>query len=166
MLNKILSWLHRRGSSYDIMRHYPQGSVLYMRRHFIIRTRWFGVYLHQFFLDDEGDLHDHPWNWGSLLLRGYLKEEQPDGSKDPRSPMSFCWRQAERFHKLYLESSPGVPVTLFFQGRRRRLWGFLSRDGWVEAEKYGRTVLGTKINTARTMKFKGWLLPIYLGNEE
>lgn len=48
-----------------------------MRRWWLLRTRWFAIYLHHSTEDDERLLHDHPaWNI-SIRLRGQLLEEIP-----------------------------------------------------------------------------------------
>ena len=108
------------------------------------RTRWFGIYLHRMTAPDPGvDLHDHPWPFVSLILRGGYIEERAD-VRTAHTAASFAesWPDhCERGHKITW--MPGtihrvrvdechriiglrrVPTwTLVFTGRRYRNWGF------------------------------------------
>ena len=43
----------------------------YLRRYYILKTRWFRIYLHEILRSDEDrDCHDHPWNFTSIILKG------------------------------------------------------------------------------------------------
>jgi quercetin dioxygenase-like cupin family protein len=79
------------------------------------------VYLHHFLRSDREDLHDHPWDNGSLVLRGSYLEVTPEG-RFRRHRGDVVFRTAEQRHGI-LEVEPGT-VTLFVTLRKRREWGF------------------------------------------
>lgn len=106
---------------------------LYMRRFYIVRTRWFSLFLHCIFRSDvDADLHDHPWSFIAMLLTGCYYEYDELGCHKIY-PFSPRFRHAEYLHRLHLDK----PVwTLFAHGPRRREWGFQTDTGWVHWEKY------------------------------
>jgi hypothetical protein len=136
------------------------GDDPYMKRWYVIpRNHVFNIYLHQFCRSDEDHaLHDHPWNFWSLILRGQYIEHTAAGSL-LRKRFSLAYRPAEHAHRVELESevesftddgyyNPWTgdstfyrkvekPVwTLFFTSRKRRQWGFHCPKGWVHWEKF------------------------------
>lgn len=120
----------------------PDGS-LYMRRLRLIQTPWFAVYLHKIVRPDaDRELHDHPWDFVSLILRGgYIEETEGRGpgftyrQKVWRKPFRLVRHKAEDFHRI--DALSDVPAwTLVFCGRRRREWGFKTDKGWVRWDQY------------------------------
>ncbi len=115
----------------------------------------FNVFLHQFLRSDPDDLHDHPWPWATLILKGGYWEWIPKydaagvicgEERVWRGPWTFRWNKAESYHRVELE--PGVDCwTLFMPGPQKREWGFLLHEDWkppymwVQHEDYidGRT---------------------------
>lgn len=83
--------------------------------------------------DDDGAMHDHPWNARTIVLEGWYEEERPGlpyaMHPDPRwihlrnkgytGPVKF-----EQYHRIS-EVSPGGVFTLWFTWRYRGTWGFL-----------------------------------------
>lgn len=136
------------------MRAYKSHLGDYMRRW--IFECWLGtVRLHHILRsDNDRYLHDHPWDFTSIILRGWylevtgveagtedtrafsglLEPKETDASGHP--VRSINRKKAEDAHRLILV--PGTSVwTLVFTGPRRRRWGFYTRDqGWVEANRY------------------------------
>jgi hypothetical protein len=99
----------------------------YMSRWYL-QTPWFTVRLHHILRSDEARaLHDHPWDFWSLLLTGGYTEITPTGTR--RWPWcSLVRRRAEDLHRLVLDR----PVwTLVWTGPRRRSWGFLVDGQWI-----------------------------------
>lgn len=158
------NWLERRGSFRMITRKTQTGETEdYLKRYFIVHSKWFGIYLHQVFADDDGPLHDHPWTNLSVVLKGGYKEICEDGITRIRKPGSLVARKATTLHKLELNNQPGEVWSLFFFGRRKRKWGFLMPNGgWIEASAYGE-LIGSPIEGESYLKFKGWFLPVFLG---
>lgn len=94
--------------------------------------------------DDDGHLHDHPWNARTILLRGWYEEERPlvngdslDYVIDIRRPSNEPARsvffrmtgdtQAVLFNSYHRisEVSPGGVYTLWFTWKYRGTWGFM-----------------------------------------
>lgn len=114
----------------------------YLLRWWLIpRNRIFNVYLHKFLRsDDDRALHDHPWCWCSILLRGsYLEltdlENRRPGETGWRvkrlSRGSIRFHRAVFAHRLVLEPAAATCWTLFITGPRVRDWGFHCPQGWV-----------------------------------
>lgn len=115
----------------------------YLRRWYLIpRNPFINVYLHHFLSsDDDRALHDHPWWFVSLILRGGYIEmgESAEGKMtalcrtavtDIRSPFwrrCIAFRPATHQHRVVLATTDerDLPCwTLIVTGPRRRLWGF------------------------------------------
>lgn len=93
--------------------------------------------------DDDRALHDHPWDYWSLILHGGYTEISSAG-RVWYGPGSFIRHKAEHRHRLRLErprhpafpnayvlTGPPVPcLTLFVMFRKRQSWGF-----FVDGEK-------------------------------
>jgi hypothetical protein len=106
------------------------GSV-YLWRLYLICTPWFGVMLHRIFREDnQRDLHDHPWNFLSIILRGWYSESfQRQGEEHVGFAIRrlWNWKRAEDRHSIRIVGR--APTwTLVFTGRRRRTWGFWVHD--------------------------------------
>lgn len=119
----------------------------YMRR-WILQTPWGSLRLHKILRsDDDRHLHDHPWDFASLVLGpGYVElgpcRHGPAFSSNHRCrfyPRVFSrWgvnrKRAENAHAVVL---PWGPVwTLVWTGRERRAWGFHTEAGWVDRREY------------------------------
>lgn len=131
----------------------PQASRLYLRKLYLVRTPLFQVALHWFFAPDPGrDLHDHPRDFVTILLRGAYVEETPSqtaplwsqapggghASMNTTSTVRRRWdvvrHRAEAAHRISM-IAPGT-LTLVLWGRRRRAWGFHTRWGWRHWRTY------------------------------
>lgn len=118
----------------------------YLTRYTLLNLGCWQLCLHIFHRSDwTDDLHDHPWDFLSLILWGGYIEETPAGKKRYR-PGALLWRPAEHVHRVQLypwkKASPlekkyehtrlhelhYVPrrraITLVWMGKRRRVWGF------------------------------------------
>lgn len=114
------------------------GENVYLRRFYIIPRRErkrdkkasFSVRVHKIYLsDDAPDMHDHPWDFLSIVLKNGYLEETP-GAQKRRRVGSIIRHKAEDLHRLHV--SPGKPaLTLVFFGKRRREWGFSTPNGWI-----------------------------------
>jgi len=117
-----------------------EGDV-YLDRLYILTTPWFGIMFHRIFRpDNQRDLHDHPWSFLSLVLRGSYVEDVPCANSRCCSPAEIgCaapthqrrvrwlnFKRAEDRHSI--RSVSRRPIwTLVFTGPKRRTWGF-----WVD----------------------------------
>lgn len=120
----------------------------YMLRWYLIpRNRWLNVYLHQFLRDDDDRaLHDHPFSFVSVILRGGYIEWVPDIEAEEfglrnvvraisRRAVSAAFRAAEHRHCVELpKRRDGTPIpcwTLVITGPRVREWGFICGSKFV-----------------------------------
>lgn len=101
-----------------------------LRWYMIPRNPFVNVYLHKFLRsDDDRALHDHPWWFVSLILRGSYNEVTEAGTRHRRAG-SIAFRPAEHRHRVQLDSNSWVSDrefpcwTLIITGRRSRTWGF------------------------------------------
>jgi hypothetical protein len=107
----------------------------YLKRWYLIpRNRFLNVYFHRFEESDGQDVHDHPWWNVSIVLRGRYREHYHDGTSKIRRPGSIVVRHPLVLHRLEI-LTPRVN-TLFLTGPRLRVWGFLTRAGWVQFDQY------------------------------
>lgn len=125
LLSTIAFWLNTLFGRSDI---YFEGD-LYMRRWRIGPKSWPGLRLHHIVRSDrDRELHDHPFWFVSIMLRGSYTEHLHDGTVTTYSAPRILFRSAMTLHRLELES----PVwTLVFRGAYRREWGFMTRLGWI-----------------------------------
>jgi hypothetical protein len=126
----------------------PQGA--YLRRWYLLpRNPVCNVYLHHFLRDDDDRaLHDHPWAWASLLLRGEYIECTIDAGgihrRTIREAGSLKISLPSRAHRIELFNTEDDPRqgkdpcwTLFITGPRVRDWGFHCPDrGWVHFMRF------------------------------
>lgn len=139
----------------------------YLTRTSLLETRFGNVYLHYFHRSDRDDLHDHPWNFVSVVLwRGYVEVTEcpmcvgigywAEGHWPPeqmRCPMcegsgrlrSRVWpgmvlfRRAEHRHRVELVN--GRPaVTLLLRGPYVREWASSLRAGFTGVTTSARKV--------------------------
>jgi hypothetical protein len=112
---------------------------LYLRRFYLL-PRIFGchLYLHHIYKADLArELHDHPWPFWTLCLRGgYIEETDTNGTKTSHTAGQLKFRPATFKHRI--DRILGSCWTLVLTGRRERKWGFHTDAGWV----YWRDYLG------------------------
>lgn len=112
----------------------------YLTRWRIVQTPWFGLYLHRLDgPDPRATLHDHPWNFTSLVLRGGYVERRLDPSTlDVDEGREVRWVNRLRTHDAHaIVRLLRVPTwTLLFVGARRRTWGYL--DGPMSDDRRWR----------------------------
>lgn len=142
----FLNWLDRIGRKRIVMDRVDNEP--YLERYYLFlkdRKKFpFNIFLHKFLKGDPDDVHDHPWPYATLILKGGYWEWVPQfNSKGEkigevrhwRSPGHFRTCAANSFHRIELE--PGVTAwTLFMPGPQQRDWGFLVKNKWVQWEKY------------------------------
>lgn len=130
------------------------GGRSFLRRHGI-DLRLFGIYVHHIDAPDPGmDLHDHPWPFVSLILRGGYRElwaparEASDWAKISEAwdgvyltGVERSWRRWS-IHRVRLtdahriiDAEPGT-VTLVLRGLKSRDWGFYPPGGYVSQREY------------------------------
>lgn len=97
--------------------------------------------------DDDRALHDHPFSFLTIILKGGYWEFLSDGSRTWHGPGSVLWRPAKTLHRIELATRTFdcpedrwqelVPAwTFVFRSRYFREWGFQTRSGWVHNKKF------------------------------
>lgn len=143
LLLTISRWLDMRGSTRIIsstevsedghtLVEYP-----YLKRHYLLKTPWFAVFLHRFFRSDRDDPHDHPWASVSIpLFPGFFECVYGDetgiygDSAYPcvtkwRNPFGIYFRKAKAAHVISVAKGfEGRTWSLFIHFKRERDWGF------------------------------------------
>lgn len=119
---------------------------LYLRRLYILRTPWFGVMLHWIKREDwdRDALHNHPWEFLRLVLRGGYTEQVAWALSDTElSPEIELSHRAGNFNKFpsdaYHRISSVKPhtCTLVFNSAKTRGWGFfVPGEGHVPWQQY------------------------------
>ena len=143
MLLKLLDRLGRKRIVMDRVENEP-----YLERYYLFlreRERFpFNVFLHKFLKSDPDDVHDHPWPYATVILKGGYWEWIPHfdtvGRKTGeyqvwRGPGHFRVSKANSFHRIELD--PDITAwTLFMPGPKQRDWGFLVKNQWIQWEQY------------------------------
>ena len=143
MLLKLLERLGRKRIVMDRVENEP-----YLERYYLFlkdRKRFpFNIFLHKFLKSDPDDVHDHPWPYATVILKGGYWEWIPHfdtvGRKTGeyqvwRGPGHFRVSKANSFHRIELD--PEITCwTLFMPGPKQRDWGFLVQNTWIQWEQY------------------------------
>lgn len=123
----------------------------YLLRWYVLpRNPLLNVYVHQFCRsDDDRALHDHPWWWLSLILKGGYWEHREGkfqhGSSWPAPPRfrqrgSVAIARADTAHRAELDTTDAgdeMPAwTLFVTGPKIREWGFKCPAGWKHWKQF------------------------------
>ena len=143
MMLKLLERLGRKRIVLDRVSDEP-----YLERYYLFlkeRSRFpFNIFLHKFLKSDPDDVHDHPWPYATLILKGgyweWIPEFNAAGKKIGevrkwRGPGHFRISSATSYHRVELGNDVEC-WTLFMPGPKQREWGFLVRDQWVQWEQY------------------------------
>ena len=139
---------------------------VHFRRYRLLKTPWFALYIHQICESDmDDDMHDHPWNFSSLILSGAYQETYllaPDFDKGG----SRCYlsgdvieHESGDIHKIKLLTSE--VWTLVFTSGPKREWGYQLKDGtWVDHNKYREkknTKYGVVVTAYDANPFEEWV---------
>ena len=142
----LLNFLEKHGRQRIVMDRV--NNEPYLERYYLFlkdRQRFpFNVFLHKFLKSDPDDVHDHPWPYATVILKGGYWEWIPQfnsaGKKCNeiakwRGPGHFRTCSANSYHRIELD--PSVECwTLFMPGPQTRDWGFLTRRGWIPHDEY------------------------------
>lgn len=105
----------------------------YLTRYTLLGCRWFQLCIHVFHRSDNDEMHDHPWDFWTLLLKGGYMERvfttRPHATQLLKHrPGALLYRPAEHAHQVVLY--PGKQATtLVLMFKRRREWGFFTKKG-------------------------------------
>jgi hypothetical protein len=144
---RMLKNLFKRLGRYRVIMDRLDGEP-YLERYYVFlrdRDRFpFNIFVHKFLKSDPDDVHDHPWPFATLILRGGYWEWRPQfnhlGEKTGEiakwcGPGSFRTASANTYHRIELD--PDITCwTLFMPGAKQRDWGFLVKNKWIQWEQY------------------------------
>lgn len=137
------------GSRWAVMKRYDipdlrEPSKTYLTRWRVLQTPWFAIYLHRINMPDKDrHLHNHPWNFWSLILRGGYIETWADQNPFVATVRRERLWRGGTVHRLALDEFHSitrlvrVPTwTLLVVGRRQQVWGFATPEGFVDHATY------------------------------
>jgi len=151
MLDSLLRWIDNRGGAVWIRDNN------YLKRHFIVSSKHFGVLLHEWHGSDPDRPHCHPWWSVSIPLRGYLLEHFHDDTVRHLEFGRIAIRTSRELHRIVVPKQRTRPVTLFIHGPVRRKWGFIApASEWRDRFWVSATSLGIE-NSRRQLR--GWFFP-------
>jgi hypothetical protein len=142
MRTPFLHLLHADGSVY-MERYWLRPYILHDR------SRWAARIHHIATPDWDRDLHDHPWDFVSIVLRGGYVEARPldqqvrdfsaaDGGERCRyvfrGPGSVAYRRAKDRHRIVFVAPD--TWTLLISGAKTNSWGFHTFFGKVPWREY------------------------------
>ena len=143
MIKKLMQRLGRHRIILDRQSNEPLLERYYV---FLKDRTWFpfNIFVHKFLKSDPDDVHDHPWPYATLILKGGYYEWIPQFDKQGnkfneiavwRGPGSFRICGATSYHRIELD--PSVDCwSLFMPGPQKREWGFLVKNKWIHNEEY------------------------------
>ena len=145
-MNFFLNFLERIGRKRIVMDR--QNQEPYLERYYVFlkdRKKFpFNVFIHKFLKSDPDDVHDHPWPYATIILKGGYWEWIPQFNNDGKKFGELAhWRGAGHFrtsaatsyHRIELD--PSIECwTMFMPGPQRREWGFLVKNKWIHNELY------------------------------
>ena len=119
----------------------------YMERWFVVESKSLTVrYHHLLASDSDRDLHDHPWDFVSLILEGSYVEETPAGEQR-FSAGDVVVHRANDLHRLQLLDGP--VWTYVSTGPFVKTWGFQTPSGWVPWREYERAGSSQRAGSCR-----------------
>jgi hypothetical protein len=128
------------GPSWYSVKPWPDSDEVYLRRLRLIQTPFCTIILHNLGTEDRSEfLHNHPWNFVSIVLWGGYKEVIEDGDETRLAKHRWLsWHKipASAFHRIV--SVKPYTFTMMVTGRRIQPWGFKTDKGWVDWRQYYR----------------------------
>ena len=141
MKKLFFSLLERFGRKRVILDRESKDPYLTRYYLFLKERTWFpiNIFLHKFHKSDPGDLHDHPWGYFTLIIKGGYFEwtPQPNGAilREWYGPGHFRFRKATSKHRIELDRDI-TPWTIFIAFNQKREWGFYPNGKFVHNKQY------------------------------
>lgn len=117
-----------------------ENNELYLTRWHLLHFERFGLYVHKIHkVDEDRDLHNHPWPFVAWIMRGGYTQNMDHGDGNWTRSTVGRWRlnvmRLPYFHRIV--AMPVVTWSLVLRGRRRpEGWGFKTPDGFVPQDVY------------------------------
>ena len=146
--NRFLKWMTKIGRRRVITD--PLSGKLYMLRYFLLNKNKnedneqtkFNIFIHKIFMSDTRHLHNHPWNYITVILSGGYWEHTDKGVFW-RGPGSIRFNSAKNLHFLRLGSRnvegrvEEIPcTTLFIRFKKKQNWGFIVDNQFIDSKVY------------------------------
>lgn len=131
---------------------------VYLIRYYIVRSRFFNIFIHRFLRSDHDDLHDHPWNFCTYVVQGAYTEKRwnektktvestrrcnfTDNKFGEDNQNTFVFRKATDQHQVLVDASrtlserKSAPLTICITGPVIRDWGFIKIEPLIGAEYF------------------------------
>lgn len=134
----------------------------YLVRYTLFNFGFIGCKVHHILLSDEDCMHDHPWRFISIIIKGGYYETlfrirekeflsdfvfsdmmkisqfiQNNGNTliSWRGPGSILFRNAKDVHRITLPKDK-TSWSLVFTFKKTRDWGFITKNGWIYWKSY------------------------------
>ncbi len=152
VVHKLMAWCERKGRVLKITGSAGADDV-YLIRYYVVRSKYFNVFIHQFLRSDRDDLHDHPWNFVTYLVSGSYTENRfnektgkVEATRRINAPYNdymqtvhlrqnvFVYRKATDQHQVVVDQDlkekdkDKAALTLFISGPTKREWGFIKEE--------------------------------------
>lgn len=75
IVERIAAWCERKGKVFRITGTGGPSDV-YLVRYYVLKSRWLNIFIHRFMRSDRDDMHDHPWDFATYLVRGAYTENK------------------------------------------------------------------------------------------
>lgn len=168
VVHKLMQWCERTGRVMKITGSAGPDDV-YLIRYYVVRSRYFNIFIHQFLRSDRDDLHDHPWNFVTYLVSGSYTENRfnpktgkVEATRRINAPYddymqkvhlkqnTLVYRRATDQHQVVVDQDlkekdkDKAALTLFISGPTKREWGFIKEE---ESMFFNERQAGIKMRT-------------------
>lgn len=108
---------------------------LHFQRYAIFETPILSLYIHKIYKRDEDlHLHNHPWNFITMVLDGGYEELLPNGKRN-KIPGTISWMSRNGYHKIN-QIIAGPVTTIFLSFGKWMPWGYDVNGNHVESNLY------------------------------
>ena len=110
----------------------------YLERLILIRCMFGAIMFHRIYATDTDCMHDHPWSFHTILIKGHYKEyfarTEPNGnifySSQIVKPWKLQYRPENCTHRLEIPAGVKSVWSIVFTSPKKKSWGFLTPRGW------------------------------------
>lgn len=103
-------------------------------KRWILDLHYFSIRMHHFMhSDDPRHLHDHPWWYLTIVIRGGYTDHGENEKIHLRAP-AVAFRKSSHAH--YVDPDEGGAWTILLTGKHKRIWGFWVKGKFKKAYRY------------------------------
>lgn len=154
----LMAYCEKKGKIFKITGTAGPDDV-YLIRYYVVKSKYFNFFIHQFLRSDRDDLHDHPWHFLTYLVDGAYKENKwneelqkletmartndvhvrdwSDHRLTHTSENRLVFRRATDQHQVVvyneykLSQKDQATITICLTGPTMREWGFIREHGEI-----------------------------------